>query len=264
MFNATTCPIGWLATAQAINVTDLNIDITTYEASLRAQLASSIAIATLLLVGSMVLVLAGARLVKPTLFLAAFGATLYASVLACVAVLNATPAVSDDVSCVLLGAVPVALAAVGGFAAICALNLGFFLLGGATGAALGQLLYATCLYQLPTVLVFGSTSLVYLLTLSLSGLIGAILLLKFEKRLLMVATAALGAPAATYAIALLLAHANVRFLLDAGAPGSPYIWAPAACALGLFALGLGVQCRLGKRAEEKKALRSSQVPLMQP
>ena len=45
--NTTSCPIGWLATAQTINATDLGIDLTNYEATLHAQLASSIAIATL-------------------------------------------------------------------------------------------------------------------------------------------------------------------------------------------------------------------------
>ena len=84
---------------------------------------------------------AGGRLVNPTLFLAAFGATLYASVLVTLLVLDTTVAIPEDVSCILLGSVPVFLAAVGGALAVCVLNLGFAFLGLAAGAALGQIAY---------------------------------------------------------------------------------------------------------------------------
>lgn len=259
MLNAS-CPIAFLYTATS-NLTDLTLQVEAVEHTLQAQFASSIAVAIVLLAGSALLLFAGARLVKPALFLSAFGVCFFAGLVAVresFAVVD-LPAVS---SCVLLGAAPLALGLLGGLAALCLVKLGFALLGAACGTGVGYTVYSAALALIPNPVVGAHQELILVACLVVGAVVGAGLLLRFQEALLIVATAGVGAAGATPAIALLLAHANARFLLDAAAPASPYAWVQPACTLVLFAAGTLVQCRHRKKKARKEDERST--PLMSP
>ena len=91
-FNATTCPVGFLShlpsLANGTNGTD-------FEHEVAAQVASSMVVAVLLLGASLFSLFVGARLVKSTLFVAAFSITTVFGILAVDAVLAAAPDLAE-------------------------------------------------------------------------------------------------------------------------------------------------------------------------
>merc|ERR1719231_1546093 len=125
------------------------------------------------------------------------------------------------------------------------LKVGFALLGAGAGAGLGYVAYNAGLARIATPTV-GSTDLVFVLALAVGALVGMVLLLKFEKDVLIVATSAAGAAACTPSILLLLAHADVTLAL----PDAQYAWAQALGTLVLFALGVAVQCHCAKKKKK--------------
>jgi len=260
MFNATTCPIGFLTT--------LNIS-TTVEAQAEAlandlaqQLPVSITLASVLLVCSLFILLFGKRLAKPTLFLAAFLSATAGSFYGVDAVLALEPGLPPATSCAVLTFAPLVIGLVAGFLALCLLSLGFALLGAGAGAGVGYAAYQLGLHQIPSPPV-GQYDLCFALALSIGALLGAIVMVRAQDALLIVATSLVGAAGATPAIALLLAHANPEFVKARS--GSPYRYAQAALLVGLCVIGLAFQCRHEQQRRAKTgptALRSASVPLI--
>jgi len=268
MLNSTTCPVGFLAHLPSL-VNSTTTNATDIEHELAAQLASSVAVAVLLLTASAFSLFVGARLVRPTLFVAAFVSATLSGILVVDALLPAMPELSATASCLVLGLAPLVLGILAGVLAICVLEVGFALLGAGSGAGLGYFAYAAGLSKLPTIdLPSGSGDLTLLLCLLGGALIGSVLICKFRKALLIVATSLLGAAGAVPALLLLLSHAHATAVLAAVGPHGQYFWAPAASLLVLFAAGLVVQCRSARKKQSDHqthpTFRPSAVPLMRP
>lgn len=260
VLNSSTCPISFLyqLSPGSLNLTEVLVEA---EATLDHQLGSSVALATALLAGSLLVLLAGARLVKPTLFLSSFGVTFFAALVVVKEGLDAVPAVSALASCVALGAAPLIVGLLGGLLALCCLRVGFALLGAALGAGAGSLLYAAGLAAVPA--LQAHHDLVSLGCLCVGAIVGAALLLKFQKGMLIVATSGAGAAGATPALALLLAHANAAFVAKAQDKTSPFGWWQPCTTIVLFAVGLAVQCRAGQKRKARGDVERT-TPLMQP
>ena len=250
---------------------DLQTDSTEIEAQLKEDLAASIVLASCLLVGSAFLLFAGARLVKPALFLAAFGAATVGSFASLNMILAQVPSLTETVSCVVLGMLPLALGLVAGLTALCLLNVGFALLGAGAGAGIGLAIFNAGLNTVHTPPI-GPYDSMYVGCLLVGAVVGAIVMCRYQKEYLILCTSAAGASGATPAVALLLAHVDINFLHPA--PGSPYAWGQPIFAVAAFALGLLVQCRHEKKhraakvvtadAEAGGGLRASRVLLLQP
>jgi len=258
--NQTTCPIGFLYSVSL--PADFNLTQVSESFELRSSLASSVVFSLVLLAGSVLLLLAGARLVKPTLFVSAFGSAFFASLVVVREALAAAPLLSEVASCAVLGAVPLIVGLLSGLLALCCLKVGFALLGAALGSGAGYTLYSLGLSAVPSPALASHHDVVLLACLILGALVGAVLLLRYQKDLLIVATSGAGAAGATPAIFLLLAHANAEFVTKADDVTSPFGWAQPVCTLVLFAIGVSVQCRAGKKSKAPRNERST--PLMQP
>jgi len=267
--NTSTCPIAFLV-GDAHRFTNATDALDTLEHEFSTQLASSILLAAVLLGCSLFVLFLGNKLVKPTLCLTSFFAAALATLLVVTPIVDRA-GFGDTASCITVGAAPILLGLFTAALAACFLNLGFALLGAAAGAGLGYVLYAAVLSRWPLV-ILGSTNLMFILCVTLLGLIGMAVMLKQKTNVLIVATSAAGACGAVPAIVLLLAHANIKFLgtfnTSLDAPPT-FVWPQALLAIGLFLIGLLVQCRL-KRHEERKThtttngLRNAQVPLIVP
>jgi len=235
---------------------------------LKAELASSLILAFTLLFASLFVLLLGNRLVKPTLFLSAFAAST-TSALAVVPAILESNLLSDHAACALASLLPLGVGLVAGALSLKCLSVGFALLGAGAGGALGYTLYTGFLYRYP--LPTGPYNATYLLSVFGFMLIGAVVLLRAQKALLIVATSAAGAVGCTAAIVLLLAHFNAQFLdgLKGDEHASAFMWGQAIVLLVLFLVGLSVQWKMEfkKRANEKaqaSGLRNAQVPLILP
>ena len=129
-----------------------------------AQTAVSICIGLLLFAASLWMLLRGAEYV--TLFLFSAGAALGAVAgFGVVTLVLAETGLTEAVNCILLVMVPLGCACLGGFLALCILDLAFICLGLACGAALAYVLYVTFLRFIPTIPVIGNVSLVFLIAL---------------------------------------------------------------------------------------------------
>lgn len=234
---------------------------------LKNDLGSSIILACILLAGSSVLLFAGARLVKPTLFLSAFGVAAVSTFALVDIVLPMLPSLSEMVSCSVMLGIPLGIGVLAGCAALCLLQVGFALLGAASGAGVGLASYSLGLNNIETPAV-GSHDAMWFGCLFVGALIGMLIMCKYEKKFLIVCTSAAGAGGATPAIFLLLAHANVKFLHPT--PGTAYAWAQPIVAVVLFCLGLFVQLghekkkKTATRVEERNVRGSGSVYLLQP
>jgi len=269
MLNSSTCPIAFLVT-EAHMFANATAAVDDLERELAQQLPSSIALATALLLSSLFVLFLGNKLVKPTLFIVSFFAAAFATLLFIPAVINAAN-VPDTAACVAVGVTPIVVGIAAALVSFFFLNLGFVLLGGASGAGLGYVLYTAFLHRFPIHPV-GSHDVMFIICLAVGGLVGAIALLKQKNNVFITATAAAGACGATPAIALLLAHANIHWLgaFNTGLKSPPqFVWPQAVVAGGLFLLGLLVQCRLAAhdkkvKARNTDAMRNAQVPLIVP
>lgn len=267
--NATTCPIAFLV-GDAHRFDDPSDAMKTLEHEFSESLASSILVAVVLLILSLFVLFLGAKLVRPTLCITSFLAAATATLLFVAPVVDAAH-FSNTASCVTVGLAPILVGLTAAGMTICFITLGFALLGAAAGAGVGYVLYTAFLSHWPLVII-GSTNLMLILCLSILGLIGMAVMLKQQDSVLIIATSAAGSCGAVPAIVLLLAHANIKFLgtfntsLDAP---QTFVWPQALLAIGLFLLGLLVQCRF-KREDERKVhhtnngLRNAQVPLIVP
>ena len=143
MLNLTECPVGFLTSLGPTLASEArHLNRTVVEHALEEQLAASVLLSSCVLVVSLIVLFAGARLGRPTLFVSAFGITFLASAVGTGSILAAAPGLSPVASCVLLAAAPALLSLVAGCASLCLLNLGFAFLGAAAGAGVGALLYA--------------------------------------------------------------------------------------------------------------------------
>jgi len=264
VMNVETCPVGFLYSLN-VNLTAVAGAVEDESRALNSSVASSVILASAILLASAVLLFAGGRLVKPTLFLAAFGISYVGGLFAIRELISAVDSMSSTVSCVLLGVTPLVVGLVGGLLAICLMRFGFALLGAAAGAGLGRLVYTAGLTAIKSPTIGAHQDLISILCLVLGAIVGAVFMLIFQHSLLIVATAAIGAAGATPALALLAAHADARFLTEANEPSSPFGWAQPVCFLVLFAAGLVIQCRCAKPKSETRPERHRLgTPLMSP
>lgn len=267
-----TCPVAFLAQFRPTNLTQSAAATWNTADLLEKNLASSVALAIVLLIGSFFVLFMGKRLVRPCLFLAAFGAATSASFFATDSIVANTPALSPLASCVVLSAAPVCIGLLAGALALCFLDLGFLLLGAGAGAGFGYALYTGVLHAIPSPQV-GTTGhdVTYVASLSTGALLGAILLCRCRDNVLIVATSALGASGVTAATAMLCAHANVHFLgpvlLSSPAamnPNSMYAWSQAVFYVVAFILGVCVQSRTQTKEARKTSMVGASVPLISP
>jgi len=269
-----TCPIAFLSRFRPNNLTAAADEAWNSAEALEHALPASVALAVTLLVGSCLVLFFGKKLVRPTLFIAAFGFAAATSFFFVDSVLmTAGAALPPMPSCLTLSIVPLVVGLLAGSLALCCLNLGFFVLGASAGAGLGQALYTAGLHSIPSPMV-GEYSAVYIASLSVGALVGALLMCKAKEGLLIVATSCVGAAGTTSATAMLLAHANVRFLGPVrvtAAPtdgSSPFIWSQAVFFFVAMCLGVLVQSRMEARGVRKArtttALRPATVPLITP
>jgi hypothetical protein len=261
MLNAS-CPVSVLTHFHTFNATEV-------EHIFEQQIAASVVYALVLAVLSGFLLFFGKKLVKPSLFIAAFCSATTASFYFLDGVLESNPQIAPMTSCILLMSVPLVLGLLAGWLALCALQVGFALLGAGAGAGLGYLVYTSGLDQIPISSwnkQLGSVNVVYILCVSLFALAGMLLICKWETKILIAGTAFLGASGATSALALLLAHANIDFLGDFNQPNpTKYVWAKPLITVTFFVVGLAVQCKMEKKRLAKQqttALRPAQVPLI--
>jgi len=243
------------------------------KSDLNDQMASSIVMAVALLLVSSFLLFWGSRLVRPTLFITSFLAVGVATLAVMPKIVSHTSA-TENTSCLLVGITPIATGVLAGCVALCCLTLGMALLGAGAGSAAGYALYIGILYRWPLETI-GSTTLMLILSTSLGAFVGACIIVRLQKSVLIFATSAIGACGAVAAMAMLLAHANVRFLgslrhsVQVDGHDYEFIWPQALAALALFAVGVLVQCRCAahqrrKTASQTTALRNAQVPLIVP
>ena len=201
-YNAETCPVAWLVNEH--NATALD----QLKSDLNDQMASSIVMAVALLLVSSFLLFWGSRLVRPTLFITSFLAVGVATLAVMPKIVSHTSA-TENTSCLLVGITPIATGVLAGCVALCCLTLGMALLGAGAGSAAGYALYIGVLYRWPLETI-GSTTLMLILSTSLGAFVGACIIVRLQKSVLIFATSAIGACGAVAAMAMLLAHANVR------------------------------------------------------
>lgn len=251
MLNASTCPVAFLVSeARALrNVTADEF----LAADLAASLPASVGLAVALLAASLVILFAGRRLVQPTFFLVSFGTIALLTLAFLPVALDAAGGLSDEAECLTVGITPIVTGLVAGLFAMFSAsswryNFGFALLGAGAGAGAGYILYLAALNRWPIEIINDSgTSLTFVLCLSGGALLGTAALLRYKEAIMIVSTALVGAVGTTIALALCLAHADVKFLgafkPSASSPSDPVIWGSACVALLLFALGAAVQFR---------------------
>lgn len=224
---------------------------------LAENIPASIALTVGFLVASLFVLFVGKRLVKPTIFIAAFAGMATLSFLSTDAALEHAPALSSTASCIILCVTPLLVGLVAAAVALCFLGAGFALLGAGAGAGAGYAIYAAGVWRIHSPAV-GSYDLAYILCLSLGALLGAIVMCRLQNALLIVATSVLGAAGAAPAILLLVRHAAPHAHVER--------WVQPAVAALLLVLGLVVQCRHERRAKVSNttALRPARVPLITP
>jgi len=258
MLNTSTCPVGFL-TRTSLNVTEGISEAEALAHELAENIPSSIALATGLLIASLFVLFLGKRLVKPTIFIAAFMGMATLSFVGTDAALEHVSGLSSTASCIVLCVAPLLVGLVAASLALCILGAGFALLGAGAGAGVGYAVYAVGVSRIHSPAV-GSYDLAYILCLSIGAILGAVVMCRLRNALLIVATSVLGAAGAAPAILLLVSHAAPHAL------DRERLWVQAALAALLFLLGLFVQCRHESRAKatHTTALRPAQVPLITP
>jgi len=270
VYNASSCPVAFLV-ADAEHV--LHSNHTSTAEQLAKELSahpSSLIYAGVLLLCSLFVLFFGARLVRPALFLASAFTTALLALAFVPSALAAAP-IDENAACIVVGVAPIAIGLVAGAVAMCFLNAGFAFLGAGAGAGLGYTLYAAVLNRWPLETVDAQgTTLMYLLCVFVGALLGASVLLRHEIEVMIGATSLVGAVGSTAALALLLAHVDVKFLggfkPSLQASHEVYVWAQAAAVVVLFLLGIIVQYRHARKRAERDtvSLRNHQVPLMVP
>ena len=144
------CPVAFLV---GYNLSHLADDIQQMEQRLRQDAAVSYTIASALLLVSIIVLLYGSRLVKPTLFIVSTVTLTVASFTAteaAVAGAQQPPRNLDPkVACSVLMAAPPVLGLMGGLLSVWLFTLSFAILGFASGAVVSQILYSTFLHVSP-------------------------------------------------------------------------------------------------------------------
>lgn len=264
------CPLAFLA---QLNVSSAGADYNRIVEDLRASLPASITLASVLLLVSLVMAFAGARLVKPTFAVIGFAWWWVFGLVVSDAILQGAPALSPGGSCALIAALPLGLGLVGAIVNVCMLSFAFAVTGLLAGTGGGYFLYVAALHNLPTSVVLGDHDLTYWLTLVVCALVGMAAMLRLKHTLLVIATALVGTVGAVPALALLLGHADGRFLwildfdhMTSGQLRSPYVYGLLIGGVALFLCGLGVQCATHATANpcarKTAAVRAAQVPLI--
>jgi len=192
----------------------------------------------LLIAGSMLL-LFGARLVKPVIFLCVFFWSFAVTFFVIEVLLSAEDA-TPTTSCYALLIGPVMAGLFLGSVATLLIDTAFIAVGSAVGAALGYVAYAVFFYQFSCGLTWLSHDLVYWICIIGSSCGGAFLLAQLELQLLIVATATLGGMVMVPAIdVLVLRRVDERFLwvLDATA-FAKHFWSPFVLSQAIGAIAL--------------------------
>lgn len=258
------CPIAFLE-KYVHNTTSAEERIHEWEEELLKQAPSSIVIASVLLAISVFILFLGKKLTKPTLFLTSALSAMAGSFILVDAIVGSVPDVSAQLACGINMGVPIVLGLIAGFISLCVFQLGIALLGAGAGAGAGYFCYLAGLHRIPSPVV-GSFDVVFIATLATFALLGSVLMCKFQKTLMIVATSAVGAAGATTATAWLLAHKWPKFITlytirDVHELSSPYVWSQALYCVGLFCLGLLVQCRLERRAASREEERRAKIEI---
>ena len=257
-----TCPIAFIFT-RAGHIRNLTSDAgrKEIEDDLRQGLPAAVALALLLLFASTFVLLRGGRYVKWALFIVAFftGAMLTLLVLPAVLESGVFEGLDDDSACLTAALTPLIVGLMAGGMALWLLRMAFALLGAGAGGSVGYVLHMTILHNIRAGSADANGNVTWMFVGSVFGgaLIGSVLLVRSQRSVLKLATAAVGAVGATAACSLLLAHADVHFL-GAFKPssieqeaGSPHIWAQAALVVVFFGIGVREQF-FGRSARKRR------------
>merc|ERR1719443_655882 len=143
---------------------------------------SSMVIASILLGVSVFILLLGKKLIKPTLILTSGFTATVVSFVFIDALMHAAHA-SPQVRCGVDMGVPIVLGLVAGLLAWKIFQLGIALLGAGASCGLGYMSYLLFLHKIKSPPV-GSFDVTFVVTMSVCGLVGMLVLLKFQKTLL--------------------------------------------------------------------------------
>jgi len=223
---------------------------------------SALPVAIVLTVCSVLLLFAGERLTRMTLFLGGALVTFVVSLLLANSALSAASA-SPTAGCITLIVVPLILGLLGGALMLYLVTLAFACVGFAAGAAAGQALYILVLHRVSTGVTLLDHDLFYFIVLLALAIPGSILMAKYREALMVVSTAALGAVGLVPGLAILiLARFDARFLwvtdpTDANDHrSSPFVYGQALAVLLYFPLGVAVQRHFKRK---RGAVASEQV-----
>lgn len=153
---------------------------------------------------SLLLLLAGERLFKPTLFLSGFGLASVFSFFGLNAAFNA----AHWSNCALMGVLPVVVGIIAGTFALWLLNTAFFLVGGCFGTVAGfyvyTLLHVVFKLSVDGAHTFAHHDVLFWICLLAGCLLGGLLALKLERGILVLATAVVGGMGTAVASAYLV------------------------------------------------------------
>lgn len=233
-------------------------------AALESEDIGTIVIGILLLAASVVVLLKGESLVKPTFFLVgSVGALIpaFAAVDAILAALSLSPALD----CTLLIAIPIAIAIAAGFLMVCFLTLAFVVLGLVSGGALGYYMYVLFLHYISSPVLVNGYTVVFALSVGISGLVGGILSYKLKHGILILATSVVGAVGSIVALDFLVLgriDRNFLWLIDARSAAehlsSPFVFGPIVACAFIAAGGFFFQ----RHQKEKRRFRAYTQPLI--
>jgi hypothetical protein len=204
----------------------------------------------------LLLLLAGARLVQPALFLSAFTVLFVPSLLFLDWLLTEL-SVSSSTACTTVCVVPAVLGLLAGLLALRLLTLAFSWLGFAVGAALGQMLYILIFHHISLGVHFLNHDLMWFICIFGLAIPSATLMARQQHSLLVLATSAMGAVLLVPAFAFLIfCRIDDRFLwvVDPSTNNphlsSPFVYGQILGALLYFAVG--VTCQRSSRRSKRE------------
>jgi len=226
---------------------------------------SEILVGTLLLAASLVIMLFGARLTKPIVFLAGTSASWYLLFIITSVIADNVPSLTPSASCYVDMIVPAFLAVlVGLLCSVLLISASFALIGFAAGQAVGYFCYSTFIHYANTSVVLGAHDITYWISIFVPAVVGAILMIHYERGLLIIATSILGAVGLVPALAILiLSHIDSRFLwvldLNYGNLRSPFVYGQLLAAVLYMGIGFAFQ-----KHQEEARKRKPPLVLVQP
>lgn len=202
---------------------------------------------------------------KPTLILTSALSAMVGSFVLVDAIVGSVPDVSPQLACGINMGVPIVIGLLAGLVSLCVFQLGIALLGAGAGAGAGYVCYLAFLHRIKSPVV-GSFDVVFMVTIAGFALVGAALMCKYQRGLMIAATSAVGAAGSTTSTAWLLAHKWPQFVAlytirDVKQLSSPFVWTQAIYCVVLFCLGLLIQCRMERTARDREAARQAKIEI---